>query len=668
VEVSVKMSTTKGIRFFQMVFLSVGLMTVAFGMYATDSRLVEWAVLYVKRSPGMLSAESVALLHRLRIWTIVGGLVVAASSAGLGYLDAYITRVKDRLASKVDPVAVAERVVLRLGVWSSRAFTFVTDERVLWSMLALILCTIPVAIFFLRSAGVHGDGIDLQPAKNLVRHGIYGTLTTHGFDNLTFQSTAGPGIILPRALAFWLFGINPFNSRMVGLAFVIATVLVFHRFSLRVYEKSTAWLGTFLVIPQILAASTGIGPEGYIVGFLYFMIGSLFWFKAVERGRSQGLLMAGLFWGLAFQTKWFFLFVLPALIVTWMILRFSKNPLGHRHYFLPALGIFGVTAAWTAFRIWDVGMRQELIHINDFWNAHWHRAIGFEAMNGLGGGVAAFRPIVTLMQVDIWGELQLFLIIPAVIYAAFLILRGKLADYRSLLILVFGLVWFSWWFLLNYDLSQLHLHTVLFIAQLFNAKLFCDAWNTPRDYRKRFLDLIRSDASPGEIWAYLARVAIVCIVLFEVIPPLISRASDIYPRYQEVGKPYLEMSVYLRAQTEKNAVVSGWTWSLPWSLDLDDEVDHVVKDRSTYPLEQREDVPEYFIVSPEWPLEKKSDSWPMVAGDNEWNRKNNEVRKKFVSENCVLIKTFGGPVHQWIVYKVKNDKLDSPPPIVPSGA
>jgi len=448
---------------------------------------------------------------------------------------------------------------------------------------------------------------------------------------------------------------------MVGLAFLIATVFVFHRFSLHVYEKSTAWLGTFLVIPQLM--STGIGAEGYVVGFLYFMIGSLFWFKAAEWGRSRYLLIAGLFWGLAFQTKWLYLFVLPALIVTWMVLLFSRSPLGHRHYLLPALGIVGVTAAWTAFRIWDVGLRQELIHLNDFWNEHWHRAIGLEAMTGRGGaGLSAFRPIVTLSQVDLWSELQLFLIIPAVIYAAFLIFRGRLVDYRSLLVLLFGLVWFSWWLLVNYDLSRLHLRTILFIAQLFIAKLCCDAWHATHEHRRRFLDLIRGDASRGEIWAYLARVAIICIVLSEFIPPLTSRASTIYPRYQEVGKPYLKMEAYIRANTEKNAVFSGWAWSLPWSLDLDDKVDRVVKDRSTHPLEQRENVPEYFIALPEWPLEKKSDQWPMVAGDNEWNRKQNEIRKKFVSENCVLIKIFGGPKHQWVLYKVKNDKLDTAPP------
>jgi len=127
------------------------------------------AELYVSPD-GHLSEKGILFLHNFRNWIIVLGVVASVSSVVLGYLDPSISRVKDRLARKVDLVAVVESVVLRLGIWSSRAFTFVTDERVLWSMLVLILCTIPVASFFLGSGGMHGEGIDLQPAKNLVRH------------------------------------------------------------------------------------------------------------------------------------------------------------------------------------------------------------------------------------------------------------------------------------------------------------------------------------------------------------------------------------------------------------------------------------------------------------------------------------------------------------------
>jgi hypothetical protein len=110
--------------------------------------------------------------------------------------------------------------------------------------------------------------------------------------------------------------------------------------------------------------------------------------------------------------------------------------------------------------------------------------------------------------------------------------------------------------------------------------------------------------------------------------------------------------------TEKDAIFSGWGWSIPWYVDLNGKMDRVCKDRRAFPFDQREKVPEYFIVSPEWPLVKVTEEWPSVVVENSWSKKQNNLRKKFLAENCSLLKTYGGDKHKWLLYKVNNENTN----------
>jgi hypothetical protein len=157
---------------------------------------------------------------------------------------------------------------------------------------------------------------------------------------------------------------------------------------------------------------------------------------------------------------------------------------------------------------------------------------------------------------------------------------------------------------------------------------------------------------------YLLSIGIICIVLGKVFIPLAERTGTLYGRSMTLTKPCKEMIAFIRSNTEKDAVFSGWDWSMPWYVDLDDKGDHIIKDRATYHPEQREAVPEYFIVSPEWPLVKVTDEWPSVAGDSQ--QKANELRKKFLEKHSTLIKTFGGEKHKWLLYRV-NNPANAPP-------
>jgi len=643
--------------------LSLAALLLVFATLIPLSTLVRWAELYIKSVPGRLSEESVVWLQQLKLAMIIAGAILLILPLGLRFVRPWLSRLGDSLARRLDPGAIGARVVNWLGTLGQRLFGLASREQTLWILLVLILVTIPVAGFFLSPAGgFHVEGIDLQQAKNLARHGFYATLTTRGFDELTFRSSAGPGVILPSSLAFWLFGVNVYYARAVAFLFLIAAAFVSYRLARLLYDKGTAWLTTFLVLPTFMMfdqGGTGMAPEGYMPGFMWFVVGSLLWFKAVEKGEIRHLWLAGLGFGLAFQTKWLFLFSLIALMVTWVLLRISGNRIGHRYWLLPSLGLLGVTAAWTLFKVLNLGLRQEVTHLREFWVEHGIRAVGVKSSTGLlTGPLSSIRPVTTLAQVDLWGELQLFLLIPAVLYVLFRLLKGRLADYRSLFLVVFGLIWFSWWLVFNYDLVWDHLLVPRFVGTFFIAHLLTDAWRLLAPQRTRFVELLGEGLPPNRLWAYLGRATIAVVVVLSLVVPLASRANTIYVRYHSTTKPYLEMRSWVLANTEKDAVFSGWAWSLPFYLDLDPAGDHITKDRATYPLEHRESVPEYFIISPEWPLVKTSDLYPNAAVDNEYNRRHNALRKQFVAEHCEFLKSFGSADILWQVYKVRLDPPD----------
>jgi hypothetical protein len=147
-------------------------------------------------------------------------------------------------------------------------------------------------------------------------------------------------------------------------------------------------------------------------------------------------------------------------------------------------------------------------------------------------------------------------------------------------------------------------------------------------------------------------------VIGRVSFPLFGAIEDINAKNNKLVKPYNEMLDYIDKNTEKNAVFSGWIWSMPWYVDLNNGFDRINKDRAIFPFEQREKVPEYFIVSPEWPLVKVTDEWPSVVVESGWSKKQNELRKKFLAEECTFLSSFGGDKFHWLLYKVNNPKLE----------
>lgn len=650
--------SNREIKIVQLVLFFFGILTIAVGFFVIRPHLVQVAIFH--SSPGkVLSAQGIALVNGFSTKLIYFGVLIILSSLIVGYVEV----LQDLIVKKIESEHLIERTVSSLGSLLDLIYRIGTNEKFLWCLLLLIVTSFFSAMIFMSPwGGFHSsEGINFQPPKNLAIHGIYATLTTRGFDEYTHRISAGPGILLLHALVFKIFGINVYYSRVLFAIFNIATLIIFYHVARDLYGKKVALIALWFVVfspGMFLRAIGGASGDAYVPALCYFLIGTLFWFKSIDTKKNMYLIISGLFWGLSFQTQWLFLFAIFAAILTCIILSISKKGLGSKYYLIPSSMVLLVTIAWFIFRIINVGLRLEFWHLVAFWGEHGPRAFGGSTEEGVVTSILAIaRPIASLSQIDIWGNFQLFLIIPAILYAIILIGKSKWTDYKSLFFISFILVWFAWWLLFNYDLAALHLNTVTLVSQLFIAKVLYDIWEFSSSYKGSFLNLTTNKETQKATMVYLLRVAIICIVLGRIVIPLIERPLTTYNYYLTLTKPYKEMMTYLRNNTEKNAVFSGWDWSMPWYVDLDDTGDHINKDRATYPPEQRESVPEYFIVSPEWPLVKATEEWPSVSTESRSEMKQNGIRKRFLEQNCTLVKIFGGDKHKWLLYKVNNDNL-----------
>lgn len=646
--------TQSNMKIIRLIFFFFGILTIVAGLYTITPQIVQFAIYHSSLNPDkVLSESTIATLHGLRIKIIFLGVILVV----LSILGGYLVLLQDSIIRKVESEHLIEKMISFMGRLSDLTYSVGTNEKFIWCSLILIIVGYSIASIFLTSAGgFHVEGIILEPAKNLVRHGIYATLTTRGFEEYTYRISVGPGILLPNALIFKLFGISAYYSRGLYVAFILATLIIFYHIARDLYGKKVALLALF-ILGSLMIEPLIIGGDPYIPALFYFLVGALYWFKSIDTKRNVYLIIGGVFWGLSFQTHWLFLFAIFAAILTCIILRLSNNGLVSKYYLIPFSMVVLVTIAWFSFRISNIGFKAELIHLMGFWEEHGHRAVGLSTEKGLvNSAFAIFRPIATLAQVDLWGYFQLFLIIPSVLYVIILIVKSRWTDYKSLFFISFILVWFIWWLLFNYDLAINHVVIVNLISQLFIAKLLYDIWEHSSAYKDSFLNLVKNKETQKAAVSYALRLMIICIVLGKILLPVFGKTNQLYDRYLTLTKPYKEMMLYIRNNTEKKAVFSGWAWSMPWYVDLDNAGDHIIKDRATYLPEQRESVPEYFIVSPEWPVVRATDEWPNVVVENKWSIEQNEKRKKFLEQNCTLAKTFGGDKHKWLLYKVNNDK------------
>jgi hypothetical protein len=549
------------------------------------------------------------------------------------------------------------------GVGSAGAARALTGWRLegLLLVLLFVLC-IGMALWAHHiQPPFHSDGINLQPPANLLLHGKYATRSALGFDLETYRISTGPAMLLPIALVYKLFGIQLQHAHIVSLAFFLAFLAVTYRWLRPYFGGATVLLGLlfFAMNPANIFYGSSNGyisaGMGESPALFYLLCGAALWGAALARASDWKLFAAGVFFGLAFQSKWLFLFALPAVVAAWVLLALAGRRLPSRVYLLPAGGLLLAPLAFFLMRLSEFGVRGELQHMTWLWQQHGGRAAGFHAGEGQVQSIFALaRPLITLAQVDFWALLGGFLTLPALVYGAVLLKRRP--EPLPLYLMTFTGLWAVWWVFMSYDLPVQHLLYIWPFVQILVAKLLVDGWQKAIAWR--------AAAPPAHRLLPSCVLAVIALIVFgKTTVPLLGQVDEMVLGSRTLTPGYREMMAFIDDRTEENAVFSGWNWSMPWWVAI--EHDRMIKDRSRYPLEQRESAPEYLMITPEWPLEGDAPGWPNMAYLSRWTLRQNARRREFIDHHCTHLLTTGTD-HHWTLYKVNptaNAQASAPPAV-----
>jgi hypothetical protein len=647
----------------------LALVLLAIGILVDGAALGQWATQNLAPD-GHLSPGTLAQIAGLRWLILLGGVLCA-------------------LVAIAAPVAIRlylalERLVLGLvgQVWRGlllplgRAIgrtvaalprTVPAPRAAPLAMAALLTLVVAVAIYA-RTAQppFHAEGLNLQPPRNLLEHGKYALHSYQNWDRDTYRITTGPAMLVPTALAYAIFGVNIWVAHAVAILFFLGfLILAYLSFSPHLGRGATVLgLTLFCLTPSniFFGPSNGYvnGGMGEAPGLFYLVAGAMLWSSALARRSHVLLVVAGIAWGLSFQSKWLFLLALPALLGTWVVLALTGRRYPARTYLLPALGFLIPPLAFFLMRLSQFGLAAELAHLGRLLGKHIGRAAGFDTDEGQVASIfAVARPLITLAQVDFWRTLAAFVTLPALIYS------GRKVATRlhpfPLFFLVFSVLWLTWWVLFSFDLPVQHILYVMPFVLLFTGKLIVDAWSAigaalagTRDGGRR--DLLRA-----------LRLALVIAVAGLTAVPLASQIDDIHAARQTLMPAYREMLTYIETKTEPNALYAGWGWSKPWWLAIHHDVD--IKDRTKQPYAYREPGrTEYLVVTPELPLGLQPPGWPNMSYPNRYTVREDGRRAEFIARHCTHLLTTGRG-HQWHLYRVNavEDSVPVSAPAVASG-
>ncbi|GBD09756.1 hypothetical protein HRbin22_02017 [Candidatus Thermoflexus japonica] len=159
------------------------------------------------------------------------------------------------------------------------------------------------------------EGSHLHVPKALVRWGVYADYSSEGFRFSGPIFGVGPTVLMPIAGAFRLFGVDLWPARWVMVGYLLLSVSLFSGVARRwVPGVGAAFATLWFVFARSLDTLTlGRQVLGEVPGMAFLALGLIGWAR-MARGRREGVILAGLGFGLAMITKnqWG-LFLLPAL-------------------------------------------------------------------------------------------------------------------------------------------------------------------------------------------------------------------------------------------------------------------------------------------------------------------------------------------------------------------
>jgi len=194
-----------------------------------------------------------------------------------------------------------------------------------------------------------------------------------------FGPAVGPTVFYPIALAFRAGGVGLLPARAVMVGYLLLCAAVFYALTRYLAGWKAATIGALLLVvsPGVNLLFWGRQVIGEVPAALFFLAGTLAWFKTLEetrpRRRGGKLILAGIFLGLALITKNQFLLWLPAWCLLWALDRLYYRQLSHTDFALPLASATVCVAAWYMGQRFFLSAGSELAAANV---KEWSNAVG----------------------------------------------------------------------------------------------------------------------------------------------------------------------------------------------------------------------------------------------------------------------------------------------------
>ncbi|MCC6568806.1 MAG: glycosyltransferase family 39 protein [Anaerolineales bacterium] len=388
------------------------------------------------------------------------------------------------------------------------------------------------------------EGLALQGALNLVNHGQYAMKSVEGFRILDQPLIAnGPGLVIPVAAVFKVFGAGLLQARVLAAVFFVAAALLFFRISSVLYSAPPALISIFLLlsIPDEGFLFYGRQALGNVPALMYFFIGFFFFLALGKTKQTYYAIFSGLFFGLALVTKGQYWIFAPALGLAVVADYFYYKQIRPIHSMIVLAVMLASAALW-------FGVQYRLVGAGNF-GAHITALDSSTEVT-----ILAFR--TSRIAGNIWYLVRsgfLFFAGPGLVLSILESRQRTVVGLGRFMLAVFVLVWILWFSFASVGWPR-YMFEAFSIGLVFSGEVF---------YRMYlFIRRTWGERRKGSVLQQLFLYAGSAFLLTGLVwagNGLLHQIQDIDVRYDATPE---ELAEYMIQNVPTDAVIESWEWEL----------------------------------------------------------------------------------------------------------
>jgi 4-amino-4-deoxy-L-arabinose transferase-like glycosyltransferase len=368
-------------------------------------------------------------------------------------------------------------------------------------------------------------------------------LSSDGFRVLDQPLIAnGPGLQLPIAAVFYVFGIGLLQVRILMVIYLIVTAFIFLIVVWRLYDSRAAWIALFLLLALPFEGYLRLGRQalGNVPGLCYFLLGYLLWLKWLDRRQTIHLIGAGLLYGLAMVTKGQYTLLLPMFALFVLADRLYYKQIGWKPWVILGTLMIICLGGWYLAQGFIVG-----------WDRFGQHMASISSSSRV--TVYAFR--FNRLPGSVWYLIRsgvLLVVLPGFFYALWSCRKKAPESMRLVFLAIFILVWLGWYAIASVGWSR-YVFDAYAIGAILTGIFFADA--------ARFV------SSNGIIFKKprldrLSRWGAITLMGLTAIAASVGLARQIQHILLKPDESPQQLAAYMQANIPTQAVVESWEWEI----------------------------------------------------------------------------------------------------------